>query len=180
VYCYSRCHNNNTLRGFWPLCLEMIEHLFIKQNRKVTICMLFGWWYFSVEQFYALWVSIYDCMCLLHCIFQLFLTRNLVMCMPIKVRKWWRDFKFISYNFQETVYVITNQCYVYRGPKRQYMAPRVYPLLTVYTNKNRVMPFIPTTSVRTCPRNGSWITFIWLSYKGKKRDPDGLKLGLVS
>jgi hypothetical protein len=72
--------------------------------------------------------------------------------------------------------------YVSYGSRRGSTWPRGYtPCWQVYTNKTRVLPFIPTKSV-------AWMSMSWLlgnvytakSCKGKKRDPDGLKLELVS
>jgi hypothetical protein len=62
------------------------------------------------------------------------------------------------------------------------VASKVHTLLTgVYiTNKTRVMPFIPTKSVACM--STSWLlgnAYKAKSCKGKKRDPDALKLGLV-
>jgi hypothetical protein len=51
----------------------------------------------------------------------------------------------------------------------------------VYTNKTRVMPFIPTKAVACM--STSWFlgnVYTAKSRKGKKRAPGALKLGLVS
>jgi hypothetical protein len=60
--------------------------------------------------------------------------------------------------------------------------PRGYtPCPRVYTNKTRVMPFIPTKSVACM--STSWLlgnVYTAKSCKGEKRAPDALELGLVS
>jgi hypothetical protein len=69
-----------------------------------------------------------------------------------------------------------------RGSRRGRTWPRGYtPCWQVYTNNTRVMSFIPTKSVACM--STPWLlgnVYTAKSRKGKKRDPDGLKLGLVS
>jgi hypothetical protein len=78
-------------------------------------------------------------------------------------------------------FYLLNQISYGDGSRRSSTWPRGYtPCWQVYTNKTRVMPFIPTKSV-TC-MSASWLlgnVFTAKSYKGKRRDPDALKLGLV-
>jgi hypothetical protein len=68
------------------------------------------------------------------------------------------------------------------GIRRGGTWPRGYtPCWQVYANKSRVMPFIPTKSVACM--STSWLlgnVYTAKSRKGKKRNPDALKLGLVS
>jgi hypothetical protein len=69
-----------------------------------------------------------------------------------------------------------------RGSRRSNTWPRGYtPCWQVYANKTRVMPFIPAKSVACM--STSWLlgnVYTAKSCKGKMRDPDPLKLGLVS
>jgi hypothetical protein len=53
-------------------------------------------------------------------------------------------------------------------------------MLEVYTNKTQVMPFFPTKSVACI--STSWLLgniYTAKLCKGKKQEPDALKLGLV-
>jgi hypothetical protein len=67
------------------------------------------------------------------------------------------------------------------GSRRGSTWPRGYtPCWQVYTNKTRVMPFIPIKFFACM--STSWLlgnVYTAKSCKGKKRDPDALKLGLV-
>jgi hypothetical protein len=71
---------------------------------------------------------------------------------------------------------------IYNGSRRGSTWPRGYtPCWQLYTNKTPAMPFIATKSV-TC-MSTSWLlgnVYTAKLCKGKKRDPDALKLGLVS
>jgi hypothetical protein len=60
------------------------------------------------------------------------------------------------------------------GSRRGSTWPRGYtPCWQVYTDKTRVMPFIPTKSLHAWPRHGSWATFIQLSHaRAKSENPD--------
>jgi hypothetical protein len=67
------------------------------------------------------------------------------------------------------------------GSQRGSTWPRGYiPCWQLYTNKTRVMPFIPTKSVACM--STTWLlgnVYTAKSCKGKKRDPDALTLGLA-
>jgi hypothetical protein len=66
------------------------------------------------------------------------------------------------------------------GSRRGSTWPRGYtPCWQVYTNNTQVMPFIPTKSI-ACMSTLLGNVYTAKSCKGKKQDPDTLKLGLVS
>jgi hypothetical protein len=71
---------------------------------------------------------------------------------------------------------------LFYGSQRGRTWPRGYtPCWQVCTNKTPVMPFIPTKSVACMSM--SWLlgkVYTAKSRKGKWRDPNALKLGLVS